>query len=667
MDVATTPLRITPGRSCIACRGRKIRCNRQHPCAYCNRLRIECKYPTPDSDGQKSPNHDVAARLGRIEQSLKRIESSTTAPRTSSSAGQASQPVSSGPTPSGAIGKASSETERLVTEAGESRYEKLGFWTALDAAGTRDSTIPRTAELDPGAGLSFEGLGDGMLAFSSTHVPAQTSSLHPPDSGVFALWQAFLDGVDPVVKIIHVPTVQRELVSSCQNRDGIPAPFESLMFAIYFAAASSMRLSTTDAGRQNVQRRTELEDYRAGMERSLIKANCISKPSLFALQALTLYLICARQSSDKTYVWSMTGLLIRLAMKIGLHRDPGDLGTRPFIAELRRRLWWQICTLDVRTAEENDMDPFIHEQMHNTKFPANVNDSDLDANMTHAPSVLAARTDMTFSLIRVQVSHAARKLVFSSHFSAGNGYAVLSLQNMNDEIDNLLADLNERYLSHCDDHIPISYLARTATHMILVKFKLIINHPSRTHSEAPSQTQLHALVESSKDIIRYAHGLRSDETYSRWSWLFEKYIEWDAVAFLLHSMSVGVQSAMCADAWELINTFFEDWSGRLLVSDRRWTRLQSLRAQIVAKGNVAVPVSLSGTLTDITTDFDEHALHGEVRRSPSNEDVFPHDGVQASDMDGWWYEDAMAQSLGSGDCTVDWTMPIDYHSYERML
>ncbi|KAH6867856.1 fungal-specific transcription factor domain-containing protein [Thelonectria olida] len=190
--------------------------------------------------------------------------------------------------------------------------------------------------------------------------------LHPDESHYFSLWQTFLDDVDPVLKIIHVPTTQRIRCSvSCET-----------MF--------------------QEDRQTLLDRYRYGVEQALAKANVVSSPDIPALQALTLYLICARQSIDKQYVWSMTGFLIRLAMKFGLHRDPVAFGLPPFMSEMRRRLWWQIRTLDVRTAEDNHTDPLICEHTVDTKYPANLNDADLDINMTQLPPETRQRSEMLF-------------------------------------------------------------------------------------------------------------------------------------------------------------------------------------------------------------------------------------------------------------------------------
>jgi len=49
--------------------------------------------------------------------------------------------------------------------------------------------------------------------------------------------------------------------------------------------------------------------------------------------------------------WELSGVAMRIAQRIGLHRDPETLGIDPFNCEMRRRLWNQIWVLDVRSAE----------------------------------------------------------------------------------------------------------------------------------------------------------------------------------------------------------------------------------------------------------------------------------------------------------------------------
>ena len=434
---------------------------------------------------------------------------------------------------------------------------------------------------------------------------------HPTGDSLFSLWQTFLENVDPVLKIIHVPVTQRQLLWASQHLTEIPPAFESLMFSMYFAAITSIQPSAYCQRLCHEDRQTLLRRYRLGFEQALAKTNFMSYPDVTTVQALTLYLVCARFSVDKAYVWSMVGLLVRLAMKLGLHRDPTDLGLSPFMSEMRRRLWWQIYILDIRTAEDSDIDPFICEHIFNTKFPTNINDVDLDINMTHSISGVQHRTEMLFTLLRFEVSYAARNIVFSSNFTANNERSELSSKERNKLLEDLVARLQDKYFKYCDPQVPICFFSETAARMVITKMKLTVNHPAINESSGISTEIIKDLILRSIEIIEGAHFLRTHDKYSRWVWLFEKYVEWDAVAFLLHVLSAVPLFVPHERAWNAIDVFFNDWKGRG-VDLERWQRLEKLRTKAAGRRSKEKPSAPNSTgdplvLTTLCTSSKENA------------------------------------------------------------
>lgn len=552
----------------------------------------------------------MLARLRRIEVALLRLEgkgqnSSTPQPQQSLPASGESPNDPETGTPS--TGHASGG--KLVREAGDTRYVNSGtFWAALeeeeagdgdgngDGDGDEDDERQPSASVDapiaePSSSRSRIANDGQLLVFrTGTTAPANTlRHLHPQESLIFTLWQVYLDGVDPLLKILHVPTMQRQILRASRDLDAVPLPLEAVMFAVYYAAITSMQCTTSVQNLFSEERHELMARFKSGLEQSLALANFMTSPDVPSLQALTLYLICARQVGDKSYIWTMVGVLFRLATRLGLHRDPGSLGLPPFAAEIRRRLWWHIVILDVRTAEDNDTDPLIYEHHFDTQMPANINDGDLDVDMTEASKGSPSRTEMLFCLQRYEISYAARKIVFSQQFATDNGYKPLSLAEKNDFLDVLLRDLEQRYFRLCDQRIQICFLTVTAARLVLAKMKLTIHHPARNGSSGISEAQYQSLVRSSIEIIEYARELRSNPKYSKWIWLFQRYVEWDAVAFLLHSLSAAPSPSsiplMLDRAWEAVDGFFRDWQGHVPddTPERRWRRLLRLRAKAMRR------------------------------------------------------------------------------------
>ncbi len=95
---------------------------------------------------------------------------------------------------------------------------------------------------------------------------------------------------------------------------------------------------------------------------------------------------------------------------MGLHRDGERFGLKPLDTELRRRLWWHICFLDLRSSEYHGVRAHRARGFFDTKFPLNINDSDITPDMTRAPPERDGVTETTFTLIRCETMRAGWKV-----------------------------------------------------------------------------------------------------------------------------------------------------------------------------------------------------------------------------------------------------------------
>lgn len=77
-----------------------------------------------------------------------------------------------------------------------------------------------------------------VLGYRSADVDLRP--LHPLPSQIPYMWQVYQENVDPIVKILHVPTVEILVKETRKNLDSLTPGNEALMFAIYFAAITSM-------------------------------------------------------------------------------------------------------------------------------------------------------------------------------------------------------------------------------------------------------------------------------------------------------------------------------------------------------------------------------------------------------------------------------------------
>lgn len=274
----------------------------------------------------------------------------------------------------------------------------------------------------------------------------------------------------------------------------------------------------------------------------------------------------------------MTKVAVDLASMLGLDHDGASRGISPFETEMRRRLWWQICTLDVRTAEYYGSDPHLLESSFDTKFPSNVNDASIHPDMSASPQPTTGRTEMLFTLVRLEISNFARRMIFSENFGRANSYAALSIWTKCKAIDQFRDRIERQYLSQCDFAIPLDFITAASSRLILAKLKLAVLKPRTRQYEhlLMQETFRKACVE----ILERARALQLYERGKQWLWLFQTYIEWDALAYLLINLSLVPAGNEVEVAWAAAEKIYNHWkSNSEPGSDRRWKNIEYLWSQ----------------------------------------------------------------------------------------
>lgn len=423
-----------------------------------------------------------------------------------------------------------------------------------------------------------------IFSFSSSILSLR--EFHPPSEQIPRYWEIYKENVDPMIKMFHRPCAEKTILEASQNLDHVSKPLEVMMFAIYFAVVTSMsgeECMITFA----LDKQAALKRYRFAFEQALARASFLSTQELVVLQSFTIFLNCVRRYDDTRYVWTLTGLLIRLAQALGIHRDGAKFGLSPYQTEMRRRLWWQICTLDVRASEDHGTDPSIGDQTFDTSFPLNINDEDLDPSTKEAPKERVGWSEMTFDLIRYTVSTTVRRLSYAP--VAGpcqKKNAGITLEDKEHLIEELHQYLEEHYLKYCDMKVPLHWAAATVGRLVMAKMWLIVHHPlTREDGGAglPQETQ-DRLFMTSIEVVKFSRLLETEKSTLKWGWLFRTYVQWQAVAFVLAQLCTRIKGPQAKHGWEVVDSVFDEWSDLMLASKRGmlWKPLRKLKARAQA-------------------------------------------------------------------------------------
>lgn len=214
------------------------------------------------------------------------------------------------------------------------------------------------------------------------------------------LFQLFNDNVLPVVRIFHSPTLIRLFWSAVVSTDSLDKETEALLFAIYYSAVISIDPNQC-ANVVGTPRSIIVERYKFAAEQALARANLLNTHSMLLLQAAVLYVSVLRSDDGTRTVWSLIALISHIARSMGLHRDGTAFNLPPFETEIRRRIWHHICLIDHRSTEYHGYEPTLADvTAFDTRWPLNVNDSDLSSDMVDPPPERDGATEMTLIHVR---------------------------------------------------------------------------------------------------------------------------------------------------------------------------------------------------------------------------------------------------------------------------
>lgn len=116
---------------------------------------------------------------------------------------------------------------------------------------------------------------------------------HPDTQLALQLWTVYVKSVDPVLKILHIPTTQSTVVATVLDPRSARSSTAALMFAIYFAAITA--LCHGDNNNELIDLPCEksvlLKRYKTALDRLLLVTDLMNQPEITALQALAIYVV----------------------------------------------------------------------------------------------------------------------------------------------------------------------------------------------------------------------------------------------------------------------------------------------------------------------------------------------------------------------------------------
>ncbi|KAH6851061.1 hypothetical protein B0I37DRAFT_397140 [Chaetomium sp. MPI-CAGE-AT-0009] len=241
----------------------------------------------------------------------------------------------------------------------------------------RDDNASRALEIEKRCKI----LGRRIKSRRAPPWPCPPSTNLPVRAVADALIECYLNMSETVLRVLHIPSFRRDY-EAVWDPSHSPDPAFLVQLKLVMAIGATTFDSTFSLRPCAMKWAYEGQTWLSAPEFK-------SRLGLPALQS-SILLLLAREATGvgEDMVWATVGTTLRLAMYMGLHRDPEGLGPRittPLVAEMRRRLWNTILELALQSSLNSGGPPLINVDEFDTEPPGNFDDDQLTGHEDKAP------------------------------------------------------------------------------------------------------------------------------------------------------------------------------------------------------------------------------------------------------------------------------------------
>ncbi len=381
----------------------------------------------------------------------------------------------------------------LLNEIGEVKNYFVAHKKEYEAQMEKVEQARKTMGTDVGSGPA--------LLFGSTVPPSRAEILAQIPSRYMSdiLIGRYFNTFDPATHILHGPTFQRHYNQHWAD----PSKSSIVWIAMLFAMMRLAMLSYGREGDEPPEFRGKCQDlaanFRTQMAHCLITAD-YTKPHNFIIEALIFHLHAEYTSNRdaEASVWVLVGMIARLAMRMGYHRDAKLFpNLSPFQGEMRRRVWTFVRSADLLFSFQVALPSMIRIGDSDTELPRNIYDDEFDEDSTTLPAARPASeaTPISYMIAKGRLSFGFGRVLEEINGIHRKGY---------DEILKIDRGLRDIYES-IPDHLKLRPMAEQT----LAPISLIMARFSLATVYHKSQCVLHRrYMRLARNGNRYMHSRR---------------------------------------------------------------------------------------------------------------------------------------------------------------
>ncbi|KAK7432747.1 hypothetical protein QQZ08_000607 [Neonectria magnoliae] len=493
--------------SCAPCRASKLKCDRDEPCGQCAKKgRVELCFYAPKPE-KKRPVKGMSARLKRLEGMVREMMDAEAsgegfAPKNGARDGA----VAEGPAVQGHVVRGENATTYVGATHCMAMLEDIedlkSYFEQPEVADDAE-----VGEIDSAELLLFVRAGPRNREELLSNLPER--------SVADRLITRYFSSMSPSQHVIHRPTFTKAYTKFWQD----PSETSLHWIAQLFMVLGLGIFFNTFMNPSEVQRDSpvlphdRIRQYKSCAGWALVWGK-YTQPTIATLPAFMLYVesyfLFSRAAQMNCYV--LSGVSIRLMLKMGLHRDPSKLANiSPFEGEMRRRMWNMGIQIELLVSFHMGLPSLLQGLETDTAVPRNLQDDDFDEDSVDLPPGRPPTdyTTMTYPIHKTNLLRVFGQIARQAHALTPPSYAeVMKLDDLLQETwRSVPTFIKVRPLDDCVGDPPGLIIHRFGLAAIYNKSRCVLHRrylaepvPKREHDYSRKQC-----LESALSLLSFQH------------------------------------------------------------------------------------------------------------------------------------------------------------------
>ena len=352
------------------------------------------------------------------------------------------------------------------------------------------------------ASATTESSRETSLLFKGTakFTASQILANFPPKPVADKLITRYFNSENPGVRILHGPTFRKEYERHWASPSQTSIVWLGMCFSMMCLAFQSYHRAADEPVEYRGKSWEQSLAFSEWTAQCLVHAD-YTQPMTHMMETLCFFLQAeyARSRDAETGIWILGGIITRLAMRIGLHRDSKPYASiSPFQGEMRRRIWNYIRSADVLLSYACGLPSMIKALSCDTALPSSLFDEEFDVDTRVLPPSRPTTelTPMSYMVAYCQLTFMFGKILEETQMLKQLSY---------DEIMKLDTELR-----HVSALVPSHLQHQSAEDSTLDPANLIMQRYSLDLLYHKSQCALHRkYLSRARESPRYAYSRRT--------------------------------------------------------------------------------------------------------------------------------------------------------------